>query len=314
MSERSTGTIMLIGAALCWSLGGVLIKSIDLDPLALAGARSAIAGMMIALLYPLLKRSATATARTSERAWVSGARHGSSPSLLDRLGVGVGAIVLGGLAYAGTVILFVASTKMTTAANAILLQYTAPIWVVMLSPLLLREKATRLDWITVLVSFIGIAIFLLDSVSPQARLGDLIALLSGLCFALCIIALRHLRGGGGLTVVLVGNMIAAAIALPSIVTAAGQGTLPGNDIGLLLLLGIGQLGLGYILFTKGIARVTAIEGVLIPVIEPILNPLWVALSIGERPSVSSVIGGLIVLIAVTGRGVIAARTPDRTSA
>ena len=294
MSNRTEGILLLIAAALCWSLGGLLIKLVDLDPVGLAGARSAIAGIAI-WLYIRYGMGLQLKEGSKRRAF-------PSPGWKKQ-----GSLLLGTVAYAGTVTLFVVATKQTTAANAILLQYTAPIWVALLSPLLLKEPTSRVDWIAVIVAFGGMSLFFLDEVSSMARAGDLLALGAGLFFAFCIMSLRKGRDGSALQMVLYGNILAALVCAPFLV---GE-HLPTEDILPLLLLGVGQLGLGYILFTKGIARVTAVEGALIPVIEPILNPIWVALAISELPSFWSVIGGMIVLIAVTGRALWYARKKNQ---
>ena len=271
--------LFLLAAALCWSTGGLLIKLIDLDPIGLAGARSAIAGLMIWLF---LRR----------------VRFTYSHQLL-----------LGSLAYAGTVILFVLSTKTTTAANAILLQYTAPVWVALLSPILLREAISRVDWLAVLLALGGMGIFFLEELSVQAQIGNVYGVLSGVFFALCILSLRKGRDGSAIEMVLFGNILTAIIAAPFLMDASLH--MHSEDLLPLILLGVGQLGLGYILFTKGIARVTAIEGALIPVLEPLLNPVWVALFVGEHPSVYGIVGGLVVLSAVTGRSMYVARNRTR---
>jgi len=275
-----TGVLYLLGAALCWSTGGLLIKLINLDPIGLAGARSAIAGVLI---------------------WVYSRK--LRPTMTREL-------LLGAIAYAGTVILFVVATKTTTAANAILLQYTAPIWVALLSPWLLKESITGIDWLAVLVTFAGVGIFFLGELTVTATTGNLLAVASGIFFALCILTLRKGRNGSAIHMVLFGNVITALLCGPFLF----GDSLHANDVLPLVLLGVGQLGLGYILFTKGIAHVSAMEGVLIPVLEPILNPVWVILFVGETPSAHAVVGGVIVLAAVTGRAAFKARyTETRTS-
>ena len=289
MSHRTQGILFLLGAALCWSLGGLLIKLVDLEPLGLAGARSGIAAIMIWLYlryYADFFSSPDLPENQGDRSLSFLARHRT--------------VILGALTYAATVILFVLATKQTTAANAILLQYTAPVWVALLSPLFLRERTSGLDWIAVILTFGGMSLFFMDNVATTARTGDLLAILSGLFFALCIITLRKGRDGLAVQMVLYGNIVAAIIGLPFLIGHP----LHTEDILPLLALGIGQLGLGYLLFARGIAYVTAVEGALIPVIEPILNPLWVALAIGEYPSRWGLIGGLIVLAVITGRGVL----------
>lgn len=278
MTHSLRGIFFLLAAALCWSTGGLLIKLVDLDPIGLAGARSAIAGLMIWLFVRRVRFRFTRQ------------------------------LLFGTIAYAGTVILFVVATKTTTAANAILLQYTAPIWVALLSPWLLREKITRIDWLAVMLTLGGMSIFFLEELSVQAQTGNIYGLISGVFFALCILSLRGGRDGSAIEMVLFGNLLTAIVALPFL---AGE-TIQAGDILPLLLLGIGQLGLGYILFTKGIARVTAIEGALIPVLEPLLNPLWVVLFVGEQPSAHAIVGGIIVLGAVTGRGIYVARATQKS--
>ena len=291
MSERTQGILYLLSAALCWSLGGLLIKLVDLDPLGLAGARSGIAAVLI---WAYLRRRSAMTPHI-EPGIVGSERFSFTTQIRKQKNV-----ILGAIAYAGTVTFFVVATKQTTAANAILLQYTAPIWVAFLSPFLLREPTSRIDWIAVVVTFCGMGLFFIDDVATTARTGDLLAIIAGIFFALCIMALRKGRDGTAMRMVLYGNIIAALVCAPFLI----GNSLPAEDILPLITLGVGQLGLGYIFFAKGIARVTAVEGALIPVLEPILNPLWVALAIGELPSYWSVVGGLVVLTAVTGRGVL----------
>ncbi len=208
-------------------------------------------------------------------------------------------LLLGALAYAGTVAMFVAATKMTTAANAILLQYTAPIYVALLGPWLLKEHTTRADWITIVVVFAGMGLFFMDQLTTAGMIGNILAIISGVFFALCVISLRIGRNTSSMHMVLLGNIITAIVCLP----IGSYGGITVQDTALLVLLGTVQLGLGYILFVKGIRHVPAIEAALIPVIEPILNPLWVILFYGERPTMFALLGGVVVLTAVTARGV-----------
>lgn len=273
MSDHVRGVLLLLTAALLWSFGGLWIKLIDLPPMAIAGGRSLFAAGLI-------------------WAFLRGRRIEFTRDLF-----------LGALAYAGTVIFFVAATKLTTAANAILLQYTAPAYVALLSYRMLGEPITRLDWATIVLVFAGMTLFFVDGLETGNMLGNAIAMLSGVFFALCVVFLRRGREGGGLQMVVVGNVITAAIGLPFIIGAS----ISTSDIGFLLLLGFVQLGLGYLAFARGIRHVAAIEGILIPVIEPLLNPLWVAVFFGELPSVHSIIGGAVVLGSVTARGIVKGR-------
>ncbi|MDR3587144.1 MAG: DMT family transporter [Desulfosporosinus sp.] len=270
--ERHKALLLLVATAILWSLGGLLIKSVNSNPLAIAGIRSAIA--IIVLLLVLKKPKFT---------W-SFAQIGAA------------------LAYAATTILFVTATKITTAANAIFLQSTAPIYVALLSAWLLKEKIKLQDWITVLIVMSGMVLFFLDNLSTTGIFGNVIAAMSGISFALFAIFMRMQKDGSPLESILLGNLITAAIGLPFL-----SHSMP-NASGwiCLVILGVVQLGIPYILYSKAIVHVTALEAILIPVIEPLLNPVWVFLMLGEAPGPLALIGGLIVLIAITVRCVLAA--------
>jgi len=270
--QRTKALLLLVVTATLWSLGGLLIKSVNAHPLAIAGTRSAIA--IVVLLLVLKKPKLT---------W-SFAQIGAA------------------LAYSATTILFVTATKTTTAANAIFLQSTAPIYVALLSAWLLKEKIKLLDWITVLIVMGGMALFFLDNLSTTGIFGNLVAAASGISFALFAIFMRMQKDGSPLESILLGNFLTAAIGLPflsrSVPNASGWLCL--------VILGVVQLGIPYILYSKAIKHVTAMEAILIPVIEPLLNPVWVLLMLGEAPGPLSLIGGLIVLTAITVRCVLAA--------
>ena len=270
--QRTRALLLLVVTATLWSLGGLLIKSVNANPLAIAGTRSAIA--IVVLLLVLKKPKLT---------W-SFAQIGAA------------------LAYSATTILFVTATKTTTAANAIFLQSTAPIYVALLSAWLLKEKIKLLDWITVLIVMGGMALFFLDNLSSTGIFGNLVAAASGISFAFFAIFMRMQKDGSPLESILLGNFLTAAIGLPflsrSVPNASGWLCL--------VILGVVQLGIPYILYSKAIKHVTAMEAILIPVIEPLLNPVWVLLMLGEAPGPLSLIGGLIVLTAITVRCVLAA--------
>jgi drug/metabolite transporter (DMT)-like permease len=272
---RKSATLALVFTALLWSMGGVFIKSVDWNPLAIAGARSAIAAVFLALALgrPRIRLS-----------WPL-----------------IGAAV----STAATMLLFVSATRLTTAANAVVLQYLAPIHVALLAPRFLGEPTRRSDWAALALAVVGMTLFFWDDVSPDGQLGILLALASSLTFAGIPLCLRKLGDRGGQTeAVLLGNAILAVGCLPFYF----QGPPPDMaGVGGLLALGIVQTGLAYFIYTKAIRHVRALEGMLIPVIEPIFNPVWVFLFIGEKPSGMAMIGGLIVLGAATMQGVLAAR-------
>ncbi len=203
------------------------------------------------------------------------------------------------LSIAATGTLFVVATKTTTAANAILLQYTAPIYVALLGSSFLKEKTKPLDWVTILVVMGGMVLFFMDQLSPAGFWGNIAAVTSGVTFAFFTIFMRMQKDGSPLESVLLGNLLTAVVGLPFLSVSMPDPT----GWLILAILGVVQIGIPYILYSKAIKHVSALEGVLIPILEPILNPLWVFLMLGEVPGTWSLVGGILVLTAVTARWV-----------
>jgi len=205
---------------------------------------------------------------------------------------------------------FVAATKLTTAANAILLQYSAPIYVAVFGSLFLKEKTKPRDWVTILFVISGMVLFFIDEISMDNIYGNLIAVFSGLTFAALAIFMRMQKNGSPLESAFLGNIATAIIGLPFMFISEKP-----DFTGwiALLILGVFQLGLSYILYSIAIKHVTALEATIIPVIEPILNPLWVFLFTAEAPGKWAVVGGLIVLVSVTIRCVLSVIKPDTTT-
>lgn len=251
----------------------MLIKLVDWNTMAIAGSRSAIAAL---LLIAVLRRP-----RIS----------GSS------------AQIGGAIAYALTVLLFVAATRMTTAANAILLQYTAPVYIAIFGAWFLGEKTSVIDWLTIFVVLGGMALFFLDDLSAGGMWGNVCAILSGVSFAWLALFLRKQKAGSPLESVLLGNILAAVIGIPFMFHSAPS--MSGSAA--LLLLGVFQLGLPYILYSSAIRHVSALEAMLLPVLEPLLNPLWVSMIVGELPGKHAILGGMVVLAALTVRSLLTLR-------
>jgi len=273
-TAHTRSVLLLVAAALCWSLGGLLIKSVNWPPVALAGARGIIAALFLLATNRALRFH------------------------FSRIQV------LGALAYAACTITFCLATKLTTAANAILLQYTAPVWIALFGAWFLGERATRADWLTIAAVLAGMTLFFADSLELAHLLGNTLAVISGVFFAGMTIALRKQKDTSASESIILGNLLAFAIGLPWII---GAPTLSTNGWLALLTLGVVQLGISYWLYARAIKHVTALEAVLIPVIEPILNPVWVLLATGEQPSRLALVGGAIVLTAVTLRAVASVR-------
>jgi drug/metabolite transporter (DMT)-like permease len=266
--QRSTAILLLLLTALCWSSGGFLIKWVDWSPMAISGTRSAIATVFLLLLF-------------RPKRWR------------------VNRYLLGGaLAYAVCVTFFVLANKWTSAANAILLQYTAPVHVAFFAFWFLGEKPHRLDWLALSMVIVGMVLFFVEDLSVRGLWGNVAALISGVGFAWMVLSLRKQRDADPIHSVILGNMIAAIVALPFMFKQAP--TFEGC-IGLVLL-GVVQIGLAYVFFSIAIRQVTALEAILIPTIEPLLNPVWVFLLLGERPGHLAMIGGSIIIAAVLLRG------------
>jgi DME family drug/metabolite transporter len=263
MSSR----LYLVAAALLWSTAGAAMKVTALNGWQIAGGRSLIAALAVAMMVP--------ASRVRPRA----------------------AVLAVAATNAVTVVSFVLATKLTTAANAIFLQETAPLWVLLLAPILLGERPSRGELLSVPVYAGGLALFFVDDLTAGHLTGKLLALGSGLAFGVTIVGLRRLReeGPGAL---LWGSVLAAAAALP----LWGTGPAPRPvDLALLLFLGVFQLALAYVCFARGILGVSAVEASLLVLVEPVLNPIWTWLAVGERPGPWAIAGGAVVLAATAWR-------------
>jgi len=240
---------------------------------------------------------------------LSGALEGCS---LNGPGSPVSSFLSASLLYALLLLFFVLATKSTTAANAIFLQYTAPVYVLVLEPLLYKERFRQRDLITVVACVVGMSLFFVGKLRPQDYYGNLLALASGLCFAFYFLLLRHTRSRevNRASSVIYGNLLVVLIAAP-----AGLAALPGltrPDALTVLYLGVIQIGVAYTFFTLGMARgIRSLDAGIVGFVEPMLNPIWVFLFLGERPSSWAVLGGLIIILAVVWHMLLAARVNAR---
>jgi len=277
-AERRTGkyVFLLLLTAFFWSLGGVLIKSIDWNPVAIAGSRSLIAVFLIAILRPSVLRKFSWTA------------------------------VFGGMAYTITVVLFVVATKLTTAANAIFLQYTAPIYIALLSPWLLKEHVRRLDWVLIGIAFGGIALFFCDGLSLAGTWGVIAALASGASYAWLTMLMRRERSASPEAAVFIGNLMTVLVAIPAMWPPVNLG----HNWPWLIALGVFQLTIPYLFYAQAIRHVRALDASIISMIEPILNPIWVMFAVGEHPTRWSIVGGCIVLGTSLLRSILASRESE----
>jgi len=271
------GRLLVVAAALLWSTGGLAIKLVPLPALGVAFWRSFVSGLFLLAVF-----------RPSRERW----RH-AAPSTV--------------VVYALMILTFVSATKMTTAANAIFLQYTGPLYVLALAPFLLKEPFRKADAAAFGVALVGMSLFFVGRLDPGALAGNLVAVLSGVFFGLTILLLRRDASGDAIPSVIAGNLFAAALALPFV---WGHLALDAKGVALVLFLGIFQLGISYVLFVKGLKTVPAAEASLLGMLEPMFNPLWAFLGLGERPGTAASLGGAIVLLAVAGRTLVGARAGE----
>ena len=262
-SKIVSGRWLILSAACLWSLAGVFIKFLDLPPLTIVFYRSFFAALVFT---PFLRRSD----------WQI-----RTPILISMV------------SYTAAISAFVAANKLTTAANAIVLQYTAPIFVFLFSRLVLGQKISKLNGFTLAVSMMGLGVISLDSVGEPEMAGVLLALLSGVLFATFMVNLRRTQEVNPVYLTWINNVACALLLLYSV---KSQLVLSVTDLLILAIMGAVQLGMPYFLFSKGLQTVSLQEASLIALIEPVLNPVWVALTIGEIPSVATLAGGALILL------------------
>ncbi len=265
---------LLVACVLLWSTSGVLIKQSSLSALAIVGGRSAIAAVVLWLFL-----------RRPHFTW-------SAPQ------------VGGAIAYFFMVVFFVQATVLTSAANAILLQYTAPIWVAIFSYWFLGERLLKIDYVAIAAILVGMLLFFGDALTPSGMLGNVLAVLAGVAMAWMTLFMRKQKDTSSLETVLLGNLLAAAVGLPFLFMSPVQS----SDWVIVGFLGVFQLGLPFLLYATAIRSLSAIEAILISCLEPILNPILVFIFVGETPGPMALLGGAIVLLAVLGRGVVGVRT------
>jgi drug/metabolite transporter, DME family len=262
------GRLLIGAAAFLWSLAGVFIKFLDVPPLTIVFYRSFFACLVFT---PFVRQ---VDWRINSALWVSV------------------------LTYTAAITAFVSANKLTTAANAIVLQYTAPIFVFLFSRVVLRERISRLNGVALLAGMLGVAIISLDSAGQPEMAGVMLALLSGLLFAAYMINLRYTANVNLVFLTWVNN---AGCTLLLLFAVWGQLALTPSQVGILAAMGAVQLGLPYFLFSKGLQSVSLVEASLIALIEPVLNPMWVAAVVGEIPSVATLNGGGLILVGLGAR-------------
>ena len=265
MNARRTGILFIVVAALLWSTGGIGIKGVADSALKVTFYRSVFAAVTLLILF---RREV---------------RVRPSPAFLVAI-----------VCYGGCLTTFVIATKLTTAANAIFLQYAGVVWVLLLAPLVLHEKMQRRDVIAIAVALAGMALFFVGKFEVRGMSGNAMALVSSVFFALMILALRR-EAHASRAAVTWGNIVLALALLPFV---AHDLALTPKSLFAFLFLGIFQIGFAYACFVKGLQHVTATQASLTGMLEPVANPIWVLVFLGEKPSAFAIAGGVIVLMAI----------------
>ena len=273
MSNRNALLLMVL-VTLIWSSNGLLIKLVSWSPMSISGLRSLFAA---AVLLPFLGKPRHLVA-------------------FDTLA--------GGLGFAGALFTFVIATKLTTAANAIFLQLTAPIYVALLSGWILGERVSVLDWIITGIIIAGMLLFFGDNLTIDGYWGNISAIISAICWALFVLFSRRQKDDAPLKIPILGHFICTLLGAPFIITDGP----PGSGWFWIIPMGAIGAGLSFVLYTAVIRRLKAIEAIITQTIEPVFNPIWVFLAVGESPGAWALLGGMVVLSSVTLHAILRQRT------
>lgn len=268
LSEHQKGLLYVLTAALLWSTGGLFIKLISFNAMQLSFFRCSIAAVTFALIF---RKRILRISKFS---------------------------ILNSFIYAIVLITFVIATKTTTAANAIFLQATAPIYILIFEPILTKTKYERTNIITVAACMIGMLLFFVGKLEPGHLEGNIIALISGVTFAGLFLGMKKIDPRYQQSSIFWGNIIVAIVCIPFLSTLEA---IKFSDLWMVTFLGVFQIAFAYAFFASGLKRVIAVEASIIAMVEPIFNPVWVFLGYGETPSITAIVGGLIILSAIITR-------------
>lgn len=269
MKKENIAIIEMLICATLWSVAGIFIKLIPWNGFAVAGMRSLIAGLTMAV-YMLIKRYRFII---NKKTLISG--------------------VLTACVYT----CFTVSNKLTTAANAIVLQFTSPVFIVIFSSLIYKSPVRKKDLAAVLATLGGIALFFFDQLQPGYIAGNIIAIGAGMFMAGMFMTVGELEGEERFSAITTGQFFTFLIGLPFIIATRPEFTATATAS--ILILGVFQLGISYILYVKASAHCPPLACCLLGAVEPLLNPVWVLIFDGERPGLFALIGGVIVIAAVT---------------
>ena len=269
MTKENNAMLKMLLCACLWSIAGIIIKMVDMNSFAIAGFRSFFAAAAVGVFMAVTKNRIVISKKT----------------------------VIGAVFLCATFMAFVTANKLTTAANAIVLQFTAPIFVMIIEALAAHKKPKVFDALTVLVTLGGISLFFLDSLGSGRSIGDIIAVFAGLFLGLFFFIVGESQGDEKISGILFGQLLTAVIGIPFVFFT--ENTVNAQSILWIAVLGVFQLGIPYILLSEASKYCPPLACSLISVAEPLLNPVWVAVFYGEIPGIAALAGGVIVIAAVT---------------
>ena len=269
MKKENKAIIEMLICAALWSTGGIFIKLLPWNGFAVAGLRSLIAGATMGL-YMLLKKYRFVLSRRT---------------------------FLSGVFTACVYTCFVLANKLTTAANAIVLQFTSPVFIVIFSALFFHKKIRRADLAAVLFTLLGVALFFFDQLKPGYILGNCVAIVAGMFMAGMFVTVGEMQGEERFSAIFIGQLLTFLVGLPFVIATKPE--LTAQTMGCILALGVFQLGISYILYVKASVYCPPLACCLLGAVEPLLNPVWVFLFDGERPGLFALMGSVIVIVSVT---------------
>ena len=269
MKKENIGMIEMLLCAALWSIAGIFMKLIPWNGFAVAGMRSLIAGLTFAVYMVITRRRFIFTSKT----------------------------ILSGILTGCVYTCFAVANKLTTAANAIVLQFTSPVFIVIFSALIFRQSIKRNDMYVVIATLLGIALFFFDQLKPGYILGNFVAIAAGMFMAGMFMVVGNLEGDTRFSAIFIGQMFTFLVGLPFIITTKPEFTT--TAVLSILILGVFQLGISYILYVHASKYCPPLACCLLGALEPLLNPVWVFLFDGERPGIFALVGAFIVVVSIT---------------
>jgi len=282
--QQIAGQLALLFTAILWSSSGLFIKLLAWHPMVIIGTRS-----VLSVIFLLVVRIIVPPQK--------GVKSHPFP------------LWAGAVAYALTMLTFVTANKLTTSANAIMLQYSAPVWAALLAWKLVNEKPHWEQWGAMVLVFAGLLLFLRDGLGTGALLGDALSVMSGIAFGANCVFLRMLKNGNPRDAMLLSHVICTVASIPFIFLYPPSPTT--SSVLSIIYMGIVQLGLASLIYAYGMKRIGAVQAMLTAIIEPILNPIWVLAITGEKPTAIAILGGTIIIGAVLASSLIGMRREEQ---